>query len=104
MLRDWLLGVPTDLIISPVLTNLHWLPVHKYTEFKVMLLIFKILPGEAQVYLHDLIRWYSPRHTLRSENQGLVENKSSHTVYYDNRNFITAALNFGILYRLHCQI
>ncbi|KAJ8045398.1 hypothetical protein HOLleu_08404 [Holothuria leucospilota] len=54
-----------------------------------MLSAFKILAGEAPVYLHDLITWYSPRSILQSENNNLSRKKSPHTIYHGNRNFIT---------------
>ena len=41
--------------ITPVLKDLHWLPVVKRVEFKVLLTIFKIIHGQAPAYLSELI-------------------------------------------------
>jgi len=39
--------------ITPILRQLHWLPVRKRAEFKLAMLVFKSLRGLAQQYLVD---------------------------------------------------
>lgn len=46
--------------ITPILFNLHWLPIEQRIEFKIILLTFKILNGEAPSYLSNLISCYVP--------------------------------------------
>ncbi|XP_078025739.1 uncharacterized protein LOC144463847 [Epinephelus lanceolatus] len=58
--------------ISPVLASLHWLPVKSRIEFKILLLTYKALNGQAPSYLRELIVPYYPTRTLRSENAGLL--------------------------------
>ena len=41
--------------ITPILRSLHWLPIHHRITFKVLLLTYKILHGQAPKYLSDLI-------------------------------------------------
>ncbi len=41
--------------ITPVLKRLHWLPVEKRIRFKVLLLTYKSLHGQAPEYLKDLL-------------------------------------------------
>ena len=41
--------------ITPVLMQLHWLPVRYRIIFKVCLLIFKCLNGLCPLYLYDLV-------------------------------------------------
>lgn len=41
--------------ITPVLKKLHWLPVRYRIQYKVLLLTFRALHGEAPVYISDLI-------------------------------------------------
>ena len=41
--------------ITPILKDLHWLPIKYRIEFKIVLLIFKCLYGLAPQYLVDLI-------------------------------------------------
>ena len=52
--------------ITPILKELHWLPVDYRIQFKVLLLTFKSLYGSAPKYLCDLISWYEPKRNLRS--------------------------------------
>ena len=59
--------------ISPVLRQLHWLPVEKRITYKVLLLSFKSLHGLAPEYLSDLLKWYEPEaYNLRSRSQNLL--------------------------------
>lgn len=36
--------------VIPVLHNWHWLPVHKRTSFKMLLMTFKVLNGKSCLY------------------------------------------------------
>ncbi|XP_051234107.1 galanin receptor type 1b isoform X2 [Dicentrarchus labrax] len=58
--------------ISPVLATLHWLPIKCRIEFKILLLTYKALHGQAPSYLKELIVPYYPTRTLRSLNAGLL--------------------------------
>ena len=59
--------------ISPILASLHWLPVKYRIEFKILLLTYKALNGQAPSYLKELIVSYHPNRALRSQNAGLLE-------------------------------
>ena len=41
--------------ITPLLVDLHWLPVKFRIEFKILLIVFKIFRGLAPLYLSFLI-------------------------------------------------
>jgi hypothetical protein len=58
--------------ITPILINLHWLPVECRIKYKILLLVFKSLHGEAPAYLDDLIAPYRPSRTLRSGDLHLL--------------------------------
>ncbi|XP_077948368.1 uncharacterized protein LOC144388953 [Gasterosteus aculeatus] len=58
--------------ITPVLTSLHWLPVKSRIDFKVLLLTYKALAGEAPSYLKELVTPYCPTRQLRSIDAGLL--------------------------------
>uniref|UniRef100_A0AAQ4QM23 Reverse transcriptase domain-containing protein n=1 Tax=Gasterosteus aculeatus aculeatus TaxID=481459 RepID=A0AAQ4QM23_GASAC len=58
--------------ITPVLTSLHWLPVKSRIDFKVLLLTYKALAGEAPLYLQELVTLYCPTRQLRSIDAGLL--------------------------------
>ena len=46
--------------ITPVLKDLHWLPVEYRVQYKILLLIFKCLCGKGPVYLSKLLEHYTP--------------------------------------------
>ena len=52
--------------MTPVLKELHWLPVRSRIKFKIMLLTYKCLVGMSPEYLDNLINCYNPPRTLRS--------------------------------------
>jgi len=52
--------------ITPVLKDLHWLPVCRRIEFKTLLYVYKNLDREAPKYLQDLVSVYKTSHSLRS--------------------------------------
>ena len=52
--------------ISPVLGELHWLPVKSRIEFKVLLLTFKAIHGQTPGYVSSLIERPHLRPSLRS--------------------------------------
>ena len=57
---------------TPLLRQLHWLPMAYRCKFKVLVLTFKALKGEAPNYLSALIREYSSARVLRSSNELLL--------------------------------
>jgi hypothetical protein len=79
--------------ITPVLIQLHWLPVKYRIDFKILLLTFKALHKLAPEYLSDLLTVYKSSHSLRSlahDNLLLVESKTRLKSYGD-RAFSNAA-------------
>ena len=46
--------------ITPILFNLHWLPVQQRIIFKLLLVTFKPLNGFALAYNADLFHQYTP--------------------------------------------
>ena len=55
--------------ITPILRELHWLPVECRIEFKVLVLVYKCANNLAPSYLCQLIRPYSPGRNLRAADQ-----------------------------------
>ena len=58
--------------ITPVLAELHWLPVSYRIHFKVLLLVFKAVNGLAPCYITDALSSYTPARALRSADAGLL--------------------------------
>ena len=73
--------------ITPVLRNLHWLPVQSRITYKILLLTYKALNGMAPVYISELLHIYKPSRSLRSANQNLLVIRRSNTATYGDRTF-----------------
>ena len=60
--------------ITPTLRELHWLPVEKRIDYKVLLLTFKCIHGLAPSYLCELLKDYTSNSafTLRAAHQSLL--------------------------------
>jgi hypothetical protein len=58
--------------ITPVLRELHWLPVTYRIQFKVLLQVYRALNGLAPVYMSDMLEPYVPARTLRSGDLHLL--------------------------------
>ena len=52
--------------ISPLLDDLHWLPVSNRIEFKIATVCYNIISGSEPPYLADLFQPYTPSQSLRS--------------------------------------
>ena len=59
--------------VTPLLIELHWLPVRQRIVFKILLYTFKALHGATPTYVTELISPYVPRRALRSADQLLLE-------------------------------
>ena len=77
--------------ITPLLQELHWLPVHARIEYKVIFLTFKCLNNLAPTYLADLITLYHPTRCLRSADKRLLMLPPSGKKRFKNRSFAYAA-------------
>ena len=51
--------------ITPILFDLHWLPVSERIKFNTLLLTFKVLHQQPTTYIQDLITRYLPSRSLR---------------------------------------
>ena len=59
--------------ITPLLCELHWLPVRQRISFKILLFAFKAIHGFAPTYLRELVSIKrSGNYNLRSSSDGLL--------------------------------
>ena len=58
--------------ITPILFSLHWLPIHFRIHFKILLLTFKALHGQAPAYISELLKRYLLGRPLRSTEPHLL--------------------------------
>ena len=76
--------------ITPILIDLHWLPVQERIIFKLLLNTYKALHGLAPDYLSNLLSVYKPARSLRSSSSYNLSVPRSRTVTYGDRTFACA--------------
>ena len=77
--------------ITPVLAELHWLPVEKHIIFKILLLTYKALHSQAPTYISELLVPYKPARTLRSSSVLLLKQHKYNLKNYGYRQFQVSA-------------
>lgn len=76
-------GTPRDQHITPVLHELHWLPVKCRITFKLLVLCYKSLQGTAPTYIN--VEQRQPDRDLRERNSNRLHQPIMQTVYYGSR-------------------
>ena len=74
--------------ITPLLIQLHWLPIEHRIGFKIAVITFKALHGAALNYITDL---NTPGRLLGSSNQLLLSTPKFNLKTYGGRSFTIAA-------------
>ena len=77
--------------ITPVLVELHWLPVEYRPRYKVLLLTYKALNEAAPAYIRDLLEIYQPPRQLRSSTKYSLRVPRTKTSTYGERIFRRSA-------------
>ena len=77
--------------ITPVLRDLHWLSLHLRIEFKVLLITYKALRGQAPTRMQELLQPYQPSRNLRSSSKNLLIKPRFNLNSYGKRAFSVAA-------------
>src|SRR4029434_2924013 len=72
MLHRLLGRQPKRAHITPLLIELHWLPVAACIKFKSLMLTYRVLAGSAPTYLNALVRANVTPRTLRSSSERRV--------------------------------
>ena len=85
--------------ITPILFKLHWLPVKERITFKLLLITFKALHGQAPSYISELLNIYQPSRSLRSSSLKYLS-VPKHALLYPTviERFLSRQLNSGTLY------
>ena len=69
--------------ITPVLENLHWLPVQQRIMFKVVLFVFKCLNGLAPPYLAELINVKENSCSCQLQSDSCLQEKKTNNKFGD---------------------
>ena len=81
--------------VTPLLRDLHWLPVRQRITFKILIIVFKVLHGQAPNYISEIIKIksHTHRHNLRSRQDTLLLEipRIRSKVTLGDRSFLVAA-------------
>ena len=77
--------------ITPVLKELHWLPIEQRIKFKILLITFKALNKQAPNYITDLLIPYKLLRSLRSSTKNLLMKPVFNLKSYGGRSFALAS-------------
>ena len=50
-------NLPKFAHVTPLLTELHWLPIRQRIEFKMLMIVYKALNGQAPSYIIELLNF-----------------------------------------------
>ena len=78
--------------ITPILKDLHWLPINERIKFKILILNFKALHDLSPSYIQELISLYCPSRTLRSSTSLRLNPTSYNLKSYGSRAFAVYSL------------
>ena len=78
-------------LITPVLKELHWLPLKYRIQYKTLTFTYKALHDQSPDYMKDMIKVYKPSRTLRSQDSLSLVVPNVRTVSFGNRSFEHAA-------------
>ena len=88
--------------ISPVLGDLHWLPVEQRLTYKMYLIVYKIKHDRAPKYHTDLIKLYIQGYNrLRSFMQELLQERNSKNQWGDRSLWVAAPILWN---NLSCHV
>ena len=96
--------------ITPVLEQLHWLPVRMRVLYKILVLTCRTLEGKGPSYLRDIIELYKSKTCVVLHSDGRLNLPWSKLVSYGDRAFrIAAPTEWNNLYHqtlktAHCII
>ena len=96
--------------IPPILRRLHWLPVCYRIIFKILLLAYEALNGQAPSYIKDLLKYKNSGRVVRSSNKHFLEEPLANLKTSGDRAYSVAApklwnkLSLDIRLSVHRQL
>uniref|UniRef100_A0A8C6VWU7 Reverse transcriptase domain-containing protein n=1 Tax=Nothobranchius furzeri TaxID=105023 RepID=A0A8C6VWU7_NOTFU len=78
--------------ITRLLLQLHLLPVNFRVHFKILVLVYRTLHGQAPSYIGDLLSPYTPSRSLRSSDQSLLVVQRTRLKTKGDRSFAAVVL------------
>ena len=71
--------------ITPVLRELHWLPIQYRIQYKILVHTYNALNDRSPLYITDMLNIYRPSRTLRSQNTLTLVTPRIKTAKYGQR-------------------
>lgn len=84
--------------ITPILHELHGLPVERRVTYKILPTTFKCLNNLTPSFLPDLIIQFKPKQTLRSSSKNLLVIPRTNTIRYGERAFCAVAPGLWMIF------
>ena len=78
---------------TSVLKSLHWLPIERCTQYKMLLYTYKAINNMAPAYIRDMVCIYQPARSLHSQNKLLITIPDVESVTYGKKVFAKAAVD-----------
>ena len=74
--------------VTPILKDLHWLPVQSRIDYKILTLIFRSMQDPTfPEYLKQMIETYLPERSLRSKTKNLLKKQKTKLKTFGDRSF-----------------
>ena len=77
--------------ITPVLHDLHWLPIKARLDYKILTYTYKAIHDQAPAYMSEMVQVYQPVRSLRSQNTITLVVPRTKTATYGTRSYHAAA-------------
>ncbi len=85
---------------TPVLMELHWLPVHQRIDYKILTLVYKALHNLTPSYISDCLSRYIPNRMLRSSSAGLLAYYTVNLKRSGGTSLVTMLQKFGTAFQM----
>ena len=82
---------PCDQHITPLLKDLHWLPIRARVLFKLLTISHSCFYGSSPSYLCELVSFYNPTRHLRSSDHLLFKQRTGRLKTYGDKAFNVSA-------------
>ena len=73
--------------VTPLLFELHWLPIEDRIIFKILLIAYKSLFGKGPAYLKELLQFRKTERDLRSSDAFILDYPRTNLKTYGDRAF-----------------
>ena len=83
--------------ITPVLKDLHWLPVKQRIDFKVLTFVHKFFQNISPFYIQEILECHRPNRVLRSSGNNKLAVPRSHSTLGDRAFSIYSSIKWNAL-------